>query len=125
MTEVYFFDTYAFFEIIKQNAAYEKYTDVCFVTTKLNLFELYYGLLKDGNGDLASLLWDTYFPFAVDIDRDVLEFAAQFRYAHKNQKLSMTDCIGYVLAKKLCIPFLTGDTESADFENVVFVPHAA
>ena len=33
----------------------------------------------------------------------------------------MTDCIGYIMAKKLNIKFLTGDKEFENFLNVEFV----
>ena len=42
--KTYFFDTYAFFEIITGNKSYMKFINgINFVTTKLNLMELYYG----------------------------------------------------------------------------------
>lgn len=121
MTETYFFDSYAFFEFIARNPKYEPFQYVQFVTTKLNLFELYYGLLQQNQEKLATLLLEEYSPYALDFDTDVLIYAAQFKYSHKKRKLSMTDCIGYVFAKKLGIPFLTGDKEFQDMDNVVFV----
>ena len=33
----------------------------------------------------------------------------------------MTDCIGYIIAKRLGMKFLTGDKEFEGFENVEFV----
>ena len=37
------------------------------------------------------------------------------------RKLSMTDCIGYMMAKQWGIKFLTGDKEFEDMENVEYV----
>ena len=43
-----FFDTYAFFEILNRNTGYSGFvTDISIITTKLNLMELYYGILKN------------------------------------------------------------------------------
>ena len=40
---------------------------------------------------------------------------------HRKQDLSMTDCVGYVVAKRLGVKFLTGDKEFRNFQNVEFV----
>jgi PIN domain nuclease of toxin-antitoxin system len=39
----------------------------------------------------------------------------------KGLKLSTIDCVGYSVAKRLDIPFLTGDCEFAEMDNVKFV----
>ena len=39
----------------------------------------------------------------------------------KNKQLSIPDAIGYIIAKKLNIKFLTGDERFRNFENVEFV----
>lgn len=124
MTELYFFDTYAFFELIQQNPFYLPYTHVHFVTTKLNLFELYYGLIRDSKEELAQFLLDKYYSYALDLDKEILVYAAHFKSVHIKRKLSMTDCIGYAFAQKLGIPFLTGDKEFKEMKNVVFVQKA-
>lgn len=57
----------------------------------------------------------------MDYDQNVIEGASRFKLQYKKRNLSMTDCIGYILAKKLGIKFLTGDKEFEDMENVEFV----
>ena len=42
-----FFDTYAFFEILKGNPKYERYKKFEIITSKLNIFELYLGILRE------------------------------------------------------------------------------
>ena len=121
MTKTYFFDSYALFEILKGNKNYEPYTQSNIILTKLNLFEIYYGLLRDLNEEIASTILEKYSEFAIDFDKDTIEHAAQLRLRHRKQDLSMTDCIGYVLAQKLGIKFLTGDKEFQNLENVEFV----
>lgn len=39
----------------------------------------------------------------------------------QGKKLSTIDCVGYSVANRLKIPFLTGDREFADMGNVQFV----
>jgi len=45
--ETYFFDSYAAFEMLEGNKNYEKYKASLSVLTKLNLFEIHYGILKE------------------------------------------------------------------------------
>lgn len=119
--EVYFFDTYAIVDIIKQNPEYEPYTNASVVITKLNLFELYYNLLKDKSEEDADGIIGEYFSCVINFGEEIIRESAKFRLAHKKQDLSMTDCIGYIIAKKLNIKFLTGDKEFQDLPNVEFV----
>ncbi len=121
MTEVYFFDTYAFFEMLRGNVDYVKYQGSSVVTTKLNLFELFYAFLREEDEHLAQLCLQNYNQFTVDLDINTIEYAARFKYLHKKKKLSMTDCIGYILAQKMGIKFLTGDQQFANMINVEFV----
>ena len=121
MIEIFFFDSYALFEIFGANKNYEKYTNANIVVTKLNLFELYYGLLKDSDEKIALTALEKYSEFVVDFDKDVIEHAAKLKLIYKKWNLSMTDCIGYILAKKLGIKFLTGDIQFRDLPNVEFV----
>ena len=116
-----FFDSYALFEIIKGNQNYIKYKDTEIITTKLNLFELYHGFLKEKNEQLARLCIDIYYRFAIDFDEEVIKQAAKMKYVLNNRKLSMADCIGYIVSKQLGIKFLTGDKEFADMKDVEFV----
>ena len=51
----------------------------------------------------------------------LIKEAAAFRYTHKKKKLSITDCISYIMARELGVNFLTGDIQFKEFENVEFV----
>ena len=121
LNESYFFDSYAFFEIIKENKSYGKYASSKVATTKLNLFELYRGFLKDKNQDLAEISFNKYFQFVVDFDEEVIKEAAKLKIELNKRDVSMTDCIGYCLAKQLGIKFLTGDSAFEGMDNVEFV----
>lgn len=119
--ESYFFDSYAFFEILKANKNYTKYTEVEIITTKLNLFELYLGTVREKSETEAREVLDLYYQFAVDFDKKTIEEAAKLKNQLNKRDVSMTDCIGYTMAKQLGIKFLTGDKEFENLENVEFV----
>jgi len=58
MDEIFFFDTYAFFEIINGNPAYEKYMNCDGITTIFNIAELNYNL-KKSKDKKSSRNWAT------------------------------------------------------------------
>lgn len=118
----FFFDTYAFYEIIIGNPNYLHYTkDVKIVTTKLNLMELYYQLLSLYDKKEALVFFNRYMEFAIQIDDSVIIEAMDFRKINYKRNLSYIDCLGYMISKKMNAPFLTGDTQFKDFENVEYV----
>jgi hypothetical protein len=121
MDDVYFFDSYAVMEIIKGNLNYEKYTNAGIVLTKENVFEIYFNVLRKISESAADEILEEFYPFVIDFDKEVIKEAALFRSKYYKKDISMTDCIGYILALKLGIKFLTGDKEFIDFENVEFV----
>ena len=118
----YFFDTYAFYEIIEGNKNYEPYAkDVVIITTKLNLMELHYGLLLKHGKKAADRYYDSLCLFAVEISDDIIKSANELRAMPKKRDLSCVDCIGYTIAGMRGIKFLTGDRQFRDLENVEFV----
>ncbi|HLC70871.1 MAG TPA: PIN domain-containing protein [Candidatus Nanoarchaeia archaeon] len=119
--EIYFFDSYAIVEIINGNSNYLPYKEVAIITTKLNLFEVCYSLLREGKQkELDEFLLYSY-NYIIDFDQELIKDAAFFRLQHKKRNISMTDCIGYSLAKWLGLKFLTGDKEFEHFDNVEFI----
>ena len=119
---IFFFDTYAFCEILKENLNYKAYQNkIAVVTTNLNLMELHYGLLITLGKEEADRWYDEYSPYAVAIDDLIIKKATEFRSLHRKRNLSYIDCIGYIIAKTRGIPFLTGDQQFKDLENVEFV----
>ncbi|MEK6860625.1 MAG: hypothetical protein AABY07_01520, partial [Nanoarchaeota archaeon] len=79
----------------------------------------FYSLLRDLNEKEYNTFLDRYIKFAADFDKEIIKEAAKLKL--QNKKLSMTDCIGYCLANKWGIKFLTGDREFEGLENVEFV----
>ena len=121
MENVYFFDSYALIEIILGNLNYKPYIRATIMTTKLNIFEVYHGLMRDIDEKEADKFLEKYYLFAIDFNSDDIRNSAKFKIENKKKGLSMADCIGFIIAKRLCIKFLTGDKEFKDMENVEFV----
>lgn len=119
--ERYFYDSYALIEIIYGNANYYPYSKKQVILTKLNLFEIYYHTLREYGEKLAEKVIQKYLPFVFEYNHSVIREAAKFHLKYKKRNLSMTDCIGYIIAKKLEIKFLTGDEQFENLPNVEFV----
>ena len=117
--QLFFFDTYAFFEIIRGNPAYAKYKEVMAVTSIFNLAELNYNLKKELTEKQADVYTDSYASLLVGVDLETLKRAMSFKRKYKD--FSIPDVIGYQLALKLNARFLTGDEGFRNFENVEFV----
>ncbi len=119
----YFFDTYALFEIFFGNQNYLKYLDSEVVTTRLNLMEMYYHLLRDYGEAAAEKYYDETIGYSVEFtDKDIKE-AMKFRLKMKKKKkaLSYVDALGYTIANRMKIRFLTGDNAFEDIPNVEYV----
>ena len=118
----YFFDTYAFYEIIVGNPHYKLYSrNTKIITTQLNLMELYYHLLLIFSKKDALYFFNRYKDYVVAIDNSIVIKAMDFRKDNKKRKLSYADCIGYTLAKSMNVRFLTGDQQFKDINNVEYI----
>ncbi|HLC91027.1 MAG TPA: PIN domain-containing protein [Candidatus Nanoarchaeia archaeon] len=120
-SEGYFFDSYAFIELMKKNRNYEAFNNVPFCTTQVNIFEVHYYLTKTIGDGPADFFAETMRPSVAPIDFETIKEASHFRFEHKKKKFSMVDCIGYMTAKRLGVKFLTGDREFEGMDNVEFV----
>jgi len=119
MNETFFFDTYAFFEIIRGNPKYEKYKNTTAITTIFNLAELNYGLKKETTKQKADKITEEYNQLLIEVKIQDLKEAMDLKT--KKRKLSIPDAIGYTLAKKRQVKFLTGDEAFRNMKNVEFV----
>lgn len=118
----FFFDTYAFYEIINGNNNYKPYEKgIAIITTKLNLMELHYGLLISLGQSEADRYYELLLPFIVNIDDNIIKESNYFRSMNRKLKLSYVDCIGYIIARKSGVKFLTGDEGFKLLDNVEFV----
>lgn len=119
----FFFDTYALYETFYGNQNYKRYLDCEVITTKLNLMELYYLLIREETVEIAEKYYNELVGCAVDFSDDDIKHGMSFRLEMKLKKknLSYVDALGYIIAKKNKIKFLTGDNEFKNLENVEFV----
>ena len=117
--QTYFFDTYAFFEIINGNPNYKKYVESIIITSIFNLAELDYNLKKEMTKENADLYTKEYYPNLVDVTLEDLYQATDLK--SKNRQLSIPEVIGYTIAKRLKIKFLTGDEGFEKIDNVEYV----
>lgn len=118
----YFFDSYAFFEILNKNKNYLPFIkNVSFCTFKLNLMELYYGLLKQFDRKVADKVYGRFIDYVVPLNNETIKESMIFKLLHKNKRLSYIDCLGYIFSQKYNLRFLTGDKEFKEFPGVEFV----
>ncbi len=121
----YYADTYALVEILKGNPAYERYAGEELVTSEFNMLELAYALTRDYGEEKAVEILKIVRAFITIIQPDDRDYAkaSTLRLELKKQgrNLSLIDALGYVLAKRLDIPFLTGDREFKDLSGVEYV----
>ncbi len=70
---------------------------------------------------IAEKYYQKFLPFCYEITDDIIKSACEFRLINKEKELSYVDCIGYIIAKKLNIKFLTGDKDFENINNVEFI----
>lgn len=117
----FFFDTYAMVELLDGNKNYEPYKKSEVTITLFNLSEIYYHSLLEYLPEEAEEIYSKYKESLVEVDDETLKEAMKFRKKHKKQRISYTDSIGYIYAKRHNMKFLTGDKEFEGFDNVEFV----
>ncbi len=115
--ETFFFDTYAFFCILEANPNYKKFENANAVTTAFNLAELNFALKRDKKAS-ADEVTAKYADLLTDVKISDITKAMGLRL--EKRKLSIPDAIGYVVARRLGIKFLTGDKEFERMENVEY-----
>lgn len=117
--EGYFFDTYAFFEIIRGNPSYTPYKQVKFVTSIFNIAELNYNLKKLKGKEIADAYIDKLKDRIVTVNLEDIKEAMDIK--NKRRELSIPDVVGYVVALKYRLKFLTGDEDFRNMSHVEFV----
>jgi len=120
----YFADSYALIEMIKGNENYRPFQSERLVTTEFNICEVGFAVCRDYPANAPGVL-ETLRKMVIlqaTRDDDYCSGAARRKQASmEGKKLSTIDCVGYSVANRLDIPFLTGDREFAGMENVEFV----
>ncbi len=100
-------------------ALFKKHVELA--TTLMNLYELYYALLRDGEEKLAEAFVERLMPQCLEITADDIKQAAHFRLKHSKKKFSYIDALGYILAIRHSLLFLTGDSAFEDIAHVKFI----
>ncbi len=118
---MYFFDTYAFIEILNGNPSYLKYKETRIVTCRFNLIEVYYIVLSRFGKEKADEVYEQLIKYLIYVDDSTIKEAMVFRLVNKKKNLSYVDCIGYIIAKMNGLRFLTGDKQFEGMDNVEFV----
>ena len=123
MIRKFYLDTYALIEIIKGNPNYHSYTKEEFITTKLNLMEVYYGLLRLFNEETAERYFNFFIPSCIPVRDETMKTAMKFRLEQRKQKnlMSYVDSIGYFIALENNMRLLTGEKHFIGLRNVEFV----
>ena len=118
---MYFFDTYAMIEGGKGNPNYAQYEGKQVNASVYNKTEFFYSVLLEKGEKLATEKMNQLNISLLDVkDEDIIE-ACKFKLKHKAKKLSYADCIGYTLARRNNMKFLTGHNQFKGMENVEFV----
>ncbi|AEM38113.1 PilT protein domain protein [Pyrolobus fumarii 1A] len=95
------------------------------VTSEFNLLELAYALTRDYGREKAVKILRIVRAFVTVVqatDEDYVEASAlRIELKKRGKNLSLIDALGYVLARRLRIPFLTGDREFKDLDGVEYV----
>ena len=118
--DIFLFDTYAILEIVSGSKAYERYLDSGIIINEFIFAELCYKLLREKVTNADEYI-GKYSKFILRAEPMVIKEAMVFRIVNIKKKFSMTDCVSYIMSKKLNIKFLTGDKEFEEFDNVEFV----
>lgn len=119
MNDIFFFDTCILLEIIKGNKKYAEYKEAQCATALINIAELNYILKKEHSEAIANKITDYFKECIVLATWSDMITAGTIK--RKNKELSLPDAIGYAIAQRLHIPFLTSDSDFKDLPNVEFV----
>jgi hypothetical protein len=110
-------------EYLAGNKRYSKYFEHELHTSKLNLMELYFLVLREHGESTADRVYATFRAFEVSFDDEDVKEAMKMRLRLKAGRthLSYADALGYQLSKKLDVKFLTGDDAFEQLPKVEFV----
>ena|SRR3989344_65082 len=121
----YYFDSYALIELTKGSENYKPYIHTEGIFTFLNLIECYHSWLSELGEEKANFYFSFFKKYCIPVvDEDIkngVKLRMQMRNKNKFHKPSFADCIGYVVALRFGVKFLTGDNAFKNMENVEFV----
>ena len=118
---MYFFDTYALIEMSLENPNYRRFADFTLVITPLNFGEFYAYLIRTYGKETATEKLGALSFKVLELKKEIMIEATEFKLAGNKKKFSWADCVGYVSAQQRGLKFLTGDSEFKNLPNVEFV----
>jgi len=121
----YFYDSYAVLAYLSDHPRYRNYFEEdTGVLTKLNLMEICYRILSIHGVRAARRVMTAFSRYQIDFTPNDILGSMKLRSTLKRRGLddSYADALGYYLASKLKIRFLTGDKAFSGLANVEFQP---
>jgi predicted nucleic acid-binding protein len=120
----HYLDTYAMIEYLRGNSKYlEAISDTEWVTSLMNLIELYYLILRDHDEEMAERAFLAFRQSEVPIKDEDIKSGMTLRLKARARKidLSYADAIGYSISERMGARYLTGDSAFRNFPNVEFL----
>lgn len=90
------------------------------VTSIMNKMEIYWWALLQNDHELATIFLSDI-PNNAEITEDIIPQAMLFRHKHKKKDFAYADVIGYALAQRHNIKFLTCNSPFEGLPGVEFV----
>jgi len=116
-----FFDTYALIDFFEENPNYKKFEDYKMITTILNVMELHYYFLRTTKIEKFDQIFNKIKHSLANFSIEDIKKSNDLKLEYKKRSISYVDCLGYIIAKREGVKFLTGDKEFEDLSNVEFV----
>lgn len=122
MTSKVFYDSYAILAFLQGDTQYKKIFEKSEgLTTYFQLMEVYYCILKNHSKQKADLILKRFSELLIEPELEDISLAMQFRHNNKKKKFSYADALGFIIAQRLNVAFVTGDESFKDVENVLFI----
>src|SRR5438874_13761070 len=107
--EKFFFDTYALVERQNGSSSYAPYEGAAVFTHQYNLYEFVAAIMRVSDESRARRELALLHPNPLEAENEDLFTASRFRAQHAKRRVSYVDALGYTLARKHDLVFLTGD----------------
>jgi predicted nucleic acid-binding protein len=123
-TTRFFYDSYAVLAYLSDNPKYTDYFEEnSGFLTKLNLMEIFYRTVEVHGAKAASQVVKVFGKYVVDFGLADIEGSMKLRFKLRKNgvEVSYADALGYYLALKANVKFLTGDKRFKELEGVEFV----
>ncbi len=120
----YFFDSYAVLAYLSGHLEYRAYFEENEgVLTKLNLIEICYRTIEVHGEEAAFQVVKLFAKYTIDfVSTDIVEsMKLRLKLKQNGRNISYADAIGYYIALKNKLRFLTGDKEFKGLDGVEFV----